>query len=84
MTLPEDHDFRATTLMAWNLIKDQLILTEKGHAWATLAHNALLVKRLPGWSLGICKILIAKVDLCDRAAATQSEIMTWCLDYDED
>ena len=55
-TLPEDHDFGATNRTAWNLIKDQLILAEKCHGRATLAHNARLVERLLDWSLGMRKI----------------------------
>ena len=55
-TLPKNHDFGATNLTAWNLIKDQLIMAEKYCGRATLAHNARLFEGLPDWSLGITKI----------------------------
>ena len=67
-TLDDNHDFGATNVTAWNLIKDQLILSEKCRGRATLAHNARLGNSLPDWSLGITKISSLMLPVSHREA----------------
>ena len=67
-TLNDNHDFGATNVTAWNLIKDQLILSEKCRGRATLAHNARLGNSLPDWSLGITKIPSLMLPVSHREA----------------